>query len=380
MMVPNRLVLALLLLINSNVEAGPTSVFSKEELSQCTRFRLPQLVRNADSGAVHVIANCCGKNRCSSKGMPRNATKGLPVDDPLGDDFSDSKVIMKTTNDDGKSWTNFQTISPGKDHYATGAGIYDANNKRLVVQYQHYPLGSTKPVTETAYMQKMSSDDGRTWSADTDISSFINPGCNDNRHDGDRNKVYQSAGSKVQTPTGRLVWPGKASGGPVCVWYSDDGGATYNVSNQIEGNEVSVTFVSHQEPNELYMNGRGQQFPWGHTNRAEYRSHDGGATWSQATKSQLTNGDAGQVERSLRHIGAALFYAGPMKKKRSGMTVFCSRDGGKTWPSHTEVNGDSRGGYSDIVETKTTKQLLMVWEDGEGNFNAEQVSTGFCKK
>ena len=69
-----------------------------------------------------------------------------------------------------------------------------------------------------------------------------------------------------------------------------------------------------------------------------------------------------------------------MKKKRSGMTVFCSRDGGKTWPSHTEVNGDSRGGYSDIVETQTTKQLLMVWEDGEGNFNAEQVSTGFCKK
>ena len=125
------------------------------------------------------------------------------------------------------------------------------------------------------------------------------------------------------------------------------------------------------------MNGRGQQFPWGTTHRTEYRSHDGGATWSNGTESQLTDGSAGQVERSLRHIGAALYAAGPMKAKRSAMRIFCSRDEGHTWPSHVDVNGDAPGGYSDIVGL-ASQTLLMVWEDGEGNFNAERVDHKFC--
>ena len=67
-------------------------------------------------------------------------------EDPLGDDFSDCKAIMKTSLDEGRTWTNFQTVSPkGADHYASGAGIYDAVRSRLVVQYQHFPYGSTKP-------------------------------------------------------------------------------------------------------------------------------------------------------------------------------------------------------------------------------------------
>ena len=131
------------------------------------------------------------------------------------------------------------------------------------------------------------------------------------------------------------------------------------------------------------MNGRGQQFPWGSTNRAEYRSSDGGATWSKGAKSALTDGGAGQVERSLRHIGSALYFAGPMggpQGKRSAMRVYCSRDGGHTWPFSTNVNGDKKGGYSDIVGVTAAKTLLMVWEDGEGNFNAGHVDTSFCKK
>ena len=33
-----------------------TSVFTDKEIAHCIRFRLPQLVRNTDSGAVHVLA------------------------------------------------------------------------------------------------------------------------------------------------------------------------------------------------------------------------------------------------------------------------------------------------------------------------------------
>ena len=59
------------------------------------------------------------------------------------------------------------------------------------------------------------------------------------------------------------------------------------------------------------------------------------------------------------------------------MRIYCSRDEGHTWPSHVDV-GEARGGYSDMVGLGDGKHLLMVWEDGDGNFNAERVDHTFC--
>ena len=56
----------------------------------------------------------------------------------------------------------------------------------------------------------------------------------------------QSAGSKIQSSSGRLLFAGHATGrnGPkqsqVCIWFSDDGGETYNTSALFKGNEISM--------------------------------------------------------------------------------------------------------------------------------------------
>ena len=136
---------------------------------------------------------------CSSKPQLTTATStGRRLDND-----KDASVIMKTSSDGGKTWGSLQTLSPqGQTHYANGAGLYDRVTKRLVVQYVFIPGGSTKPVKNATYFQITSNDDGRTWSNPRDITRLLaacNPG-------GTGNMQVQSAGSKVQTPTGRLVW------------------------------------------------------------------------------------------------------------------------------------------------------------------------------
>ena len=49
-----------------------------------------------------------------------------------------------------------------------------------------------------------------------------------------------TAGNKIQTSSGRLLYTGHNHSRQVCAWFSDDGGKTYNVSNVVKGNEISV--------------------------------------------------------------------------------------------------------------------------------------------
>ena len=58
---------------------------------------------------------------------------------------------------------------------------------------------------------------------------------------------------------------------------------------------------------------------------------------------------AGQVERAIARIGNAMYASGPMQAKRSAMRIYCSVDGGRTWPAFTDVNGNAEGGYSDLA-------------------------------
>ena len=98
--------------------------------------------------------------------------------------------------------------------------------------------------------------------------------------------MYLSAGEKIQTKSGRMLWPAHSFGGHACVWYSDDGGDTYNVSEILVGNEVSVAELGDGR---ILMNGRGSEYPFGPGHRVRYWSYDGEAPLSscRACKSIL---------------------------------------------------------------------------------------------
>ena len=72
-------------------------------------------------------------------------------------------------------------------------------------------------------------------------------------------EVCGAAGSRLQTQSGRIVFSGhNGPGGGVCVWYSDDGGRTYNTTAgggadgalMITGNEQSIADLGNGS---LYM-------------------------------------------------------------------------------------------------------------------------------
>ena len=380
----------------------PHSFFSQD----CTRIRSPQLMGPTNTGTVHIIARCCGKNMCSSKpqALPTAAPREVDEVDATAtatatataatarrlDNDKDAKVIMKTSTDGGKTWGNLQTLSPhGKTHYANGAGLYDRVRQRLVVQYDYIPGGSTKPVKDATYFQITSSDDGKTWSAPRDITQQLaacNPG-------GTGNMQVQSAGSKVQAADGRLVWAGHDHDHHVCVWYSDDGGETYATARRVQGNEVSVAAVPGANQT-LYMNGR-QQDGW-KGSRTGYWSYDNGHSWTKGAKSPLPEDDGGGCEGSVLGFDGALYFLEPAAQSRVKMVAHCSTDRGATWKATRGVNGDARGGYSDMVGL-ANGNLLAVWEDGShplggglrgggppedpdsGNFYAQQLDTSWCK-
>ncbi len=377
-------------------DGDPVLVFTREEVARCGRLRTPQATRNARTGAVHVVARCCGKNLCSAAAADRDEGGGSVRRRRRRrrrlDDDRDAMVVLKTSLDGGKTWGGFRTLSPaGARGYSNGAVLYDRLRDRIVSQYNHIPRGSTAPAFNATLYQRISTDDGTTWTAPRDITHFIAQ-CQPSVS----NTQLVTAGSKTQTTSGRLVFAGHAHPDAthprslVCVWYSDDGGETYRSVYTNATNEVSVV-VANTSSRTLYMNGRGTK-PGTFPHRAEYLSHDDGATWSAAARaSQLEEDDGGECERSLVNAGGTrLFSMEPRGKKRTQMVLSCSADGGSTWPESRAVNGDRRGGYSDLV-VLGDKNLLAVWEDGAkpsdapsdraaGNFWAQRVAmAGLCE-
>jgi len=252
-------------------------VFTQAELEACGwRIRTPALVQTKK--AMHVLGRCCGANLCSTNphmcvGTHCKNGSSSAIGAELGDDNSDSTTVMKTSWDGGRSWTNFQTITPkGAAGYSCSHGLYDRQRDRVVVQYTRFPTNTTRPASSLSTYQVITEDEGRSWTAPRDISDQIR-GCSVS----EENMMYLSAGEKIQTKSGRMLWPAHSFGGHACVWYSDDGGDSYNVSEILVGNEVSVAELGDGR---ILMNGRGSEYPFGPGHRVRYWSYDGEAPLS----------------------------------------------------------------------------------------------------
>jgi hypothetical protein len=349
------------------------AVFTEAEIKQCIRMRTPNLVRNLKTGSIHMAIRCCGKNRCSN---PHHGSSGATQSN-LQDNLKDCKVGLKSSTDGGRTWGDWQIVSGPDPGYGHGSPLYDSRRNRIVLQYQSFLSdgGTTKPTPNTSYFQIISDDDAKTWtSPPRNISHYFQQ-----VQKSPDDMMDITAGNKLETSTGRLLWSAHDHSARVVSWYSDDGGETFNVSsNTVRGNEVSVA----QAPgtNHLIMDGRGQSFPW-FPRRAVYYSTDDGATWSQPRESPLRDPPDGGCQRALIGHNGVLYTSEPQLAERHRMILQCSRDGGKTYPWSTVVGGDNaRGGYSDLTFT-SDGMLLMVWEDYDSNnVFAQRLSTDWCAK
>ena len=214
--------------------------------------------------------------------------------------------------------------------------------------------------------QTVSDDQGKTWSAPTDISQYL----------GDFVGSLPGPGrGGVQGADGRLIFnahfgTAERSSGAVVVYYSDDHGETYSLADSPpfpRMDESTMTYtngeviIMRNDPatsgcvptSQAAQNGGDGVQPVPCHVRAVSRSRDNGKTWDALTFDE--NLPDPVCEASLSTVANVTVYFNPtMQAMRSMPALRFSADGGRTWAKTIPV-GDTFVDYSAIVNGALVK-------------------------
>jgi acyl-homoserine-lactone acylase len=300
---------------------------------------------------------------------------------PSCDDCVQSGIATRRSTDGGRSWGSYswalrpESWAPSLPHTTKGAGggsaLYDPSTKKLFVQFNRGYMANLSRVDNKHYQlcnpaganwQMESTDGGATYSTPKDISaaltnwsgSLVNFGI-----------VLQGKGQQAQH-RGRLVWTGHfGMYGATLVWYSDDGGSSYKLS-ETTFPHMDESTLAELEDGTVYLSMRNNHYannPNGSSChcRGYARSTDGGATFGALGFDPALISPVCQA--SLSTAGGALLFANPANggdgfaSDRSQGTIKKSEDGGKTWSASlyvtplgvSAVDGGSYD-YSNLVQ------------------------------
>jgi sialidase-1 len=184
-----------------------------------------------------------------------------------------------------------------------------------------------------------------------------------------------------------------------CAVYSDDGGATWQVSGLFPEGFTEEAALTELHDGRIYYNSRSHSGYYDktlarklrpdETMRREAWSNDGGQTWKDLNISQVLP-DGGGYGRGYGMKGGLTRL--PVKDRdvlvfsnadtgggdRKKMTVWASFDGGKTWPMKRLVYAPY-GAYSSLVagrsDTASEGVIYLLFEGGpDGRYSAMQVA------
>lgn len=255
----------------------------------------------------------------------------------------DIDVVIRRSTDNGKTWSYPLTLAAGQ---GLGKGYGDAslirlnNGKILCVYAGINGLWQSRPDSPIRTYVSESTDNGITWTSGIDITSQLyGTDCKDPI----RRKWMASfcaSGQAIQTSLGRVMMVAAVREGSDYslnnyLIYSDDEGATWNVSQKAMegGDEAKVVELADGS---ILMSIRNKN----KGNRYYTRSTDNGITWATAQlwkdlKEPGCNGDI--IRYSMEKNGTGkniLLHSIPFDEKdRKNVSVYVSYDEGKTWPT-----------------------------------------------
>jgi sialidase-1 len=316
-------------------------------------------------------------------------------------DFGDINIVMKRSNDDGKTWMALQTI--------VDADALQAGNPAPVVDltdpaypppggriFLFYNTGNNHEgevrkgngLREAWY--KTSTDGGKTWSEAVNITTQVHrpkqPQINAAYNFTEDWRSYANTpGHAMQFENGKykgriFVAANHSAGDPqkqfadyaAHGYYTDDHGKSFHLSatvNMPGSNESMATELSNDK---LMMNSRNQK------GDARARiisiSSDGGATWDTTYFDQTLIDPVNQG--SILTVGSKkgkniiAFCNAADTKRRDNLTLRISYDEGKTWSKKFVIDKSADGSkgdftaYSDLVKLSKKKIGVLYERDG----------------
>ncbi|MGP5077409.1 sialidase family protein [Brachybacterium alimentarium] len=312
---------------------------------------------------------------------------------PFGDRFchDDGSIdlVMRRSDDDGKTWSTIQTVLSG-DPWGRELGATRGNPEPIVVTRGPHAgrivLLSTWNVegsrTERRPFAQYSDDHGRTWSAAVDLTEQLKPGfpAEGWYATGPQHGIEMTNGPHA----GRLVAgvnflgpkSGESEGG---IAYSDDGGVSWELGATApmpaDADHFAEVGVEETADGSLYAIGRSRKGPKSEEarefSRAAAVSRDGGQTFESERfgyqRDLITTpevqGSIVNVARASGVAGDRLVYAAPQHGTlRKDLGLFVSEDGGDSWDHAADLTRN-RSGYSDLVMLDQEK-VGVLYETG----------------
>lgn len=305
-------------------------------------------------------------------------------------DFGDIKIVLKRSNDNGKTWSALQIVASNDTLQAGNpAPVVDLTDPRFPKGriFLFYNTGNghegelRKGHGHRDVFYKTSVDNGKTWSEPTDITlqvnriyqPEINPKWNFKQ---DWRSYANTPGHAMQFDNGKYkgriyIAANHSSGDPkpelrdykAHGYYTDDHGATFHLSETVPFEGSNESTAAQLTNNSLMMNSRNQTGKY----RIVSLSNDGGETWNTTFVDH--NLPDPICEGSLLNIGTKngksvlAFSNNDAIESRDSLTLRISFDEGKTWKKKFLIEPKNTG-YSDIV--KISKKEIGILYEADG--------------
>ncbi len=299
-------------------------------------------------------------------------------------DFGDVDIVLKTSSDKGKSWSELQVICNYGDLQAGNpAPVFDVKDPeypdgRLFLFYNtgtasEHDIVHGSGVREVWY--KYSTDDGNSWSNPENITLQVHK-----PNEPDFNEAYifeedwrhhaNTPGHAIQLTDGRIYVPmnislGQPQNGKIAyragAFFSDDHGESFRLADLLTLPGSNESTAGQLSDGEVILNARDQTEKTG--KRYTARSRDGGISWFEEKIDPYLTDPV--CEGSLLVIpgkkkDAVLLSQLYDPEERQNLSLHVSYDGARTWARTLTIDPESAA-YSDLVSL-TRRQVGILYE------------------
>lgn len=306
----------------------------------------------------------------------------------LDDDHARNDIVLKRSEDGGKTWGELQIIHADQDLVMVNPSPVTLSSGRILLMYETFPHGfharngkhkhvSYKMmdggfgINTQKLLMRASDDDGKTWSKPIELQKISRQGKNIIQTGSPANGIQLKRGKNKN----RILFPlflterinANKRTWKNAVLYSDNDGKNWKLSNTvpIKNTEPSnECLIAETDQGHVVMNARAGR----NQHRAISTSTDGGVTWSAFEYSKdLINRpcNTGLLKFSYASDGKSrtFFSYNNSTKKRANGYLAMSPDDGKTWPTKISII-PGYFGYSQLVKIDS-KNIGVIYEPFE---------------